>query len=480
MKATSHHKLTTLSRRTVCPGYFSGNLALCAAAFLYALPCDGQITGLVSQGYSESTYALDSEGVLFAWGRNESGQLGSGTNRNQVIETYPQWVPIPTGVTNWTAVAGGTSCTFALDQSGRLFSCGDNTFRQLGLGNVGVQGLLQPIPFPSGVASWTAVSGGNGTLAISDAGALFGWGALGFTNLNYVDHPIPIPLPSTALSVAAGRSHFMVLAADGKLRAWGQNDAGQTGVGYASGQGVTNVTEISFPVGVTRWLAVVGGGFHSLGLGDDNNLYAWGANNFGQLGIGSSAAVVPTLTMVAFPTGVTSWKQVAAGEYHSAALAGNGRLYSWGRNINGMLGTGSTTNEVVPVEIVRPASVVKWLAVTAGRLHTMALADDGHVYSWGYGEYGILGNGTTTLFQTTPTPVLFRPTMLLSNSSPAIELRAKAPSGSRWVLESSSGLISWSPSTTNTAHQGEASFPWTNSRSDTRRYFRLLQDSGVD
>jgi alpha-tubulin suppressor-like RCC1 family protein len=81
-------------------------------------------------------------------------------------------------VANWIQVAGGTSCTFALDQLGRIFSCGDKTFLQLGLGNVGAQGLLRSIPFPSGVARWTAVSGGNGTLAISDTGNFLLWFAL--------------------------------------------------------------------------------------------------------------------------------------------------------------------------------------------------------------------------------------------------------------------------------------------------------------
>ena len=89
---------------------------------------------------------------------------------------------------------------------------------------------------------------------------------------------------------------------------------------------------------------------------------------------------------------------VAAGEAHTVALSGDGCVYSWGRGMFGRLGTGSESDELFPVRVKFQNSELKFIAVAAGAYHSLALADDGSVWSWGYNIYGQLGlNGETSL-----------------------------------------------------------------------------------
>lgn len=405
----------------------------------------------IPQPYSESSYVIDAEGMLLGWGRNLSGELGAD---NLVNAMTPQRVPLPVGVTNWIAAAGGTRRTVAIDQSGRFFSCGENSFQNLGSSNV-VLSHLEFVPFPAGVSRWTATAAGNNTLLLSDAGTVYVLG--NSTKLSNYPQPysgelVQVPLPTTASHVIAGRTHYLVLGDDGKIYLWGYNDAGQAGQGFTSGNSVTNVATLPFPSGVTNWLRAAAGGFHCLAVGGDNNLYAWGANNYGQLGIGSSVWAVPSPTQVPFPAGVTRWQQLSAGEYASFALGDNGRIYACGLNEFGILATGSTTNEIQFQEVIRPAGVTNWVALGSGRYHGMALGDDGRLYSWGYGAYGALGNGQAGNFQSQVMPVLYGLKATATHSAD-IALGADVPSGSNWVVEASSDLLSWSASSTNTVHQ---------------------------
>jgi alpha-tubulin suppressor-like RCC1 family protein len=425
----------------------------------------------VPESYSECSYVIDSEGMLLVWGRNQSGELGAG---NLVDATTPQRLPLPPGVTNWIAAAGGTSTTFAIDQSGRLFSCGGVPFNNSG--HPTMQSNLQFVPFPSGVTQWKEVAAGNSTLLLSDSGAVYVMGShLPLSNYpqSYLGELVQVPLPTPASHVAAGRSHYLMLGSDGKIYLWGMNDAGQIGQGYASASYyVSNVVTIPFPPGVTNWQRMAAGGFHCLAVGSDNNLYAWGANNFGQLGIGSSVPLVSTSNVVPFPVGVTNWQHLSAGEYTSYALGNNGRIYASGWNPSGILATGSTTNEYKFKEVLRPMGVTNWLALGSGHYHGLALGDDGAIYTWGYNYFGALGNGTAGIAQSQVKPALYRLKIAATNET-NIALIADLPSGSNWVVEASSNLQSWSSISSNFVH--EARLQVTRPAGGVKEFYRLTR-----
>lgn len=128
-----------------------------------------------------------------------------------------------------------------------------------------------------------------------------------------------------------------VIDKNGHLFAFGWNWAGQFGVGDKTDRNTP--VEVPIPPGATRWTLVAGGAAHAIALADSDKLYAWGSNRYGQLGTGTLGEVVVPVR-VQNPPGVTAWKSVTAGRDHSLALTSTGQLYAWGNNVDGQLGTG--------------------------------------------------------------------------------------------------------------------------------------------
>lgn len=137
---------------------------------------------------------------------------------------------------------------------------------------------------------------------------------------------------------------------------------------------------------------------HNLVLKGDGTVWAWGQNNYGQLGDGTTAnrheqVQVPGLTQV---------KEIAATSRSSYALKSDGTVWVWGLNTNGQLGLGNTINQLSPVQIPELADVVQ---ISCGSQHCLALKKDGSVWAWGYNANGVVGDGTANNYKTTPTQV---------------------------------------------------------------------------
>lgn len=182
---------------------------------------------------------------------------------------------------------------------------------------------------------------------------------------------------------ATGLRHSLVLTADGEVWAWGTNADGQLGDG--------TTTQRVAPVllsGLTGVVQVAAGESHSLAVQADGTVLSWGDNFYGQLGNGTSGTDVLAATPVA---GLTGFVAVSAGGYHSLALRSDGTVWSWGSNWYGQVGDGSTTQRLTPVQVPGLSQV---LAISAGRGHSLALRADGAVFAWGNGSSGQLGLGS--------------------------------------------------------------------------------------
>jgi hypothetical protein len=189
---------------------------------------------------------------------------------------------------------------------------------------------------------------------------------------------------SGVVAISCGVYHSLALKSDGTVWAWGANDYGQLGNSAAS--------DSSAPVqvsGLSGVIAIAGGSRHSLALKSDGTVWAWGANDYGQLGNGTTVGS-STPVQVSGLSGVTS---IAAGDYHTLALKSDGTLWAWGRNDAGQLGNGTTVGSSTPVQVSALSNVT---AVAGGRMHTVAQKQDGTVWTWGDNYFGQLGNGTTT------------------------------------------------------------------------------------
>ncbi|MCL2680419.1 MAG: hypothetical protein FWF11_02950, partial [Coriobacteriia bacterium] len=200
-----------------------------------------------------------------------------------------------------------------------------------------------------------------------------------------------------ATTFSAGHQHSLAIKADGTLWSWGLNLSGRTGLGIA----VNSNTLVPTQVGIaTNWTQVSAGQDHSLAIRSDGTLWAWGSDANGRTGRGTITGNQPTPAQVGT---ATSWTQVSAGQLHSLAIAADGTLWSWGHNGNGRTGLGTTTgNQLTPAQI---GTATNWTQVSAGSEHSLAIRSDGTLWSWGTNGSGRTGLGTTTGNQLTPAQI---------------------------------------------------------------------------
>ncbi len=185
-------------------------------------------------------------------------------------------------------------------------------------------------------------------------------------------------------------------ATNPQLYGWGANGWGQLGLGTRRDS--NSPKPVLMLTGVSKYTQVsIGGGF-GVAIGDDGVVYAWGHNTSGQLGDNtlttrSRPAPVLDTDEATSLSGVTA---VAAGGNHCLALKSNGTLLAWGSNTKGQLGNNSTTTSKFAIEVDTTGITDEIVAIAAGGEFSLALTSTGKVYAWGSNAKGQLGNGTTT------------------------------------------------------------------------------------
>lgn len=224
-------------------------------------------------------------------------------------------------------------------------------------------------------------------------------GQLGPARLN-ATIPSANHTPARWVAVSGGSEHTIALTDTGDVWAWGDNTVGQLGDG--------TTTPSMLPVrvvGLTGITAIAAGGFHNLAYrASDATLWGWGWNGSGQLARDPATASSSVPLEI---TGLGALAGIAGGGAHSIALAANGTVFTWGANLYGQLGTGDFAAQVTPVPVALPGPAS---AVGAGGSHSLAaLASGGAVYTWGWNVFGQLGHGyqgTPELGEPTPAPAL--------------------------------------------------------------------------
>jgi alpha-tubulin suppressor-like RCC1 family protein/sugar lactone lactonase YvrE len=345
----------------------------------------GTPIGLVS-GWNGNCVIRNSDPIK-CWGGNEFGQLGDNTSGNN--RAIP--VDVTVAAVDTKAVALSISHTCILTVQGGVKCWGDNTLGQLGNGDN--ESSLRPVDvvgLSDGVISLAANQ--YITCAVTSNGGAKCWGANRNGQLGdgtTTDRNIPVNVKGLADGISAlavGPNHACALSKDGKVKCWGQNQAGQLGDGTK--------TDSSTPVEVkglsdgVKGLAV--GWDFSCAQIDDSGVQCWGANNWGQLGDGTTVDKSSPVDVVGLEGGV---QELVLGDSHTCVLSTTGSIKCWGENYSGELGNQSTDDfKSMPVDVVGITSVVR--SISAGGGHTCALLDEGGVKCWGWNSYGQLGNGS--------------------------------------------------------------------------------------
>ncbi|TLY25691.1 MAG: RCC1 repeat-containing protein, partial [Nitrospirae bacterium] len=201
--------------------------------------------------------------------------------------------------------------------------------------------------------------------------------------------PTSVSNLSQVSAISGGAAHSLAVKADGSAWAWGDNDRGQLG------NGTSIISNVPVAVsGLTQLSAVAAGGAHSLAVKKDGTVWAWGDNHLGQLGLGTLGGDQLTPVQITSLAGV---KAVTAGLGHSVALKTDGTVYTWGDNHTGQLGRGTLGRGTSGGASATPGQVIGLSNVTAIAsfgAHTLALKADGTVWAWGDNHLGQLGHGT--------------------------------------------------------------------------------------
>ncbi|MDR1529056.1 MAG: hypothetical protein LBS40_01335 [Burkholderiales bacterium] len=243
--------------------------------------------------------------------------------------------------------------------------------------------------------------------------------------------------------ISAGAEYTVFLDDEGQVWAWGSNDYGQLGDGTTTDR-LRPVPVDLAPLEGSAVVVISAGMGHTVALDDQGRLWAWGLNNYGQLGDGTfTYRSRPVLVDLASLEGSAVVAVSTGGSYHTVALDDQGRLWAWGENDYGQLGDGTTTtvnrSRPAPVDLAPLAGSVV-VAIAISYTHTVVRDDQGRLWAWGSNSSGQLGDGTTTshlipaLVGMSPMNHMLPPWIVAASSS---GLRALAVNGQKRALRDS-------------------------------------------
>jgi alpha-tubulin suppressor-like RCC1 family protein/putative cell wall-binding protein len=383
----------------------------------------------IALGY-DTAYYLDSSGHVWAWGGGDHGQLGNGMTGTQLNHStdpiHSSNVPVEVlNLSNIVSIATGGNNCYALDSNGHVWAWGDGSSGELGNGTKGTQLNLGQYPIygstvPVQVLNLTdivsiAASQITG-YALDSSGHVWAWGGgqFGIPDGSYTsDIPTQVSPLTDIVSISAdaqGNEAFAFDSAD-HVWAWGY---------FGSGSGTMPITVnqpyVPIQLSNLKNIAAIAYG----GVGDKNDIYdstgkyaatpsndqIWYAlDSSGQVlawefigskagdGIAATPVKVPNLSNIVAIAG-RGTDLTAVIKESGYVLDKSGHVWAWGDGSSGELGNGtSTKNQTTPVQISNISNIV---AITGGMLNGYALDNSGHVWTWGFNYSGQLGNGTIT------------------------------------------------------------------------------------
>ncbi|XRB22633.1 regulator of chromosome condensation [Pseudoscourfieldia marina] len=393
--------------------------------------------------------AVAASGVLYAWGSNAYGQLGTG-DTNDRITMVPVFFPsaLGSGKVSVTIVGAGVAFAVALTKEGAVYSWGDNERGQLGLGDR--RRRLLPEQLGGSLAGETVISiacGAYHSVALTSDGGLHAWGANDRGQLGLgpeVSHQL---IPKRLLgaitgvkfvNIDAGTYHSLAASKGGEVYCWGANDHSQLGLGDLDARDTPHAIMHKFSRG--RVTKVAAGDRHSLALTDSGEVFAWGSADCGQLGVEIKER---GRKYIGYPRKIESLKanRIKAGFATSLATLTSGRVFVWGCNNNGELGLNDVAARSSPHVFPSPVPGQQWAVVAPGANHALGALKTGELYGWGKNTRGQLGLSITS-------KVEMKPNLIASTSSSNVETFASGGSayeyqGHTMAMTSNGRVFTW-------------------------------------
>ncbi len=327
----------------------------------------GEVSKNISVGGSHSLL-LTLNGYVYSFGSNLFGQLGLGDNNNRNIPTL-----IP-NLNNSISISSNGSHSLVLTSTGQVYSFGYNAFGQLGLGDNDSRNVPTLIPNLNNIISISQSE--SYSLALDASGHIYSFGQNVFGQLGLGDNndrniPTLIPnLDNIAQISGDGGKHSLALTSTGQVYSFGDNNSGKLGLGDEVNRNIPTLIP-----NLNNIVSISAGGSYSLVLDSFGRVYSFGNNSWGQLGLGSGIGNyrnIPTLI-----PNLDNIIQISAGASHSLLLNSSGYVYGFGFNSFGNLGLGHRTSVNIPTLIPNLNNIVQ---ISTSTINSMVLKSTGEVY----------------------------------------------------------------------------------------------------
>lgn len=377
------------------------------------------ITGSTTIAFTTNSLARSG----FALTTNANDPTDSG--RSIIAQIYTTWINFSNSIASilvgrdgmWDfalkdngADPGDTYCLRIAKTSTTLNVWGWNDWAQLGLGGVGTTtSALRTVTRSGTQTTWKMVKGAfQSTLAVRSDGTLWAWGdnqigilGQGFASTTFPSNtPLQVGSSTNWNAVFGGKNsgtHAAAIDLNGKLWMWGQNSNGQLAQSTTTFPGV-----IPSPIQVgslTTWKEVGITVQSTVGLKTDGTLWAWGTDSSGELAQGVSLG--GTTTPLQIGSG-TTWTSIDGGNNFFVALKSDGTLWAWGLNTASQIGQGATSTPInTPTQI---GSSTDWVEARAGATWALGRKSNGTIWAWGDNQAGQAGNGVASTTQPTLVP----------------------------------------------------------------------------
>ncbi len=343
----------------------------------------------VSAGWVH-TCGVTRDNLAYCWGSNFGGQLGEGTTTDRLRP-----VAIAGGL-RFRDVSAGMAYTCGLTSDDLAYCWGQNSAGQLGNGTTSPS--LTPVAVAGGLRFRQVSTGSFHTCGVTRANQAFCWGSIGAGRGNeiggearYLPFEVGAGLRFREVSaslVSSALGNFSCgVTLDDVAYCWGENEFGQLGIGSIGGLSWSPVQV----AGGLPFRSIGAGATRTCGLTPERLAYCWGANWYGAVGDGTYNIRRPAPVRV---SGGLRFRELSyGGEYHTCGITQPGRAYCWGRNFEGQVGDGTTTNRLTPVPV---AGRLRFRQLGTGTSHTCGVVNGNVAYCWGANYAGQLGDGTTS------------------------------------------------------------------------------------